>query len=133
MKHRMDVGISGRRLLATFGAIYFVQGIIQSYQLNFFKPHMVEAGVDADRLAIVSSLAIVPFVIKWVFGLISDRYALFGLGHRVPYMLIGLVSTGLAFLAAYFVDPAARRGKLGTDVESVGGSAHGLQRSSGAV
>jgi PAT family beta-lactamase induction signal transducer AmpG len=89
-----------------FGAVYFVQGVIQAYQLNFFKPHMDSEGIDADRLAIVASLGLLPFVIKWVFGLVSDRYPLFGRGHRVPYMLIGLVATAVAFGVAFFIDPS---------------------------
>jgi hypothetical protein len=46
-----------------FAALYFVQGVIQAYQLNSFKPHMGSEGIDADRLAIVASLALLPFVI----------------------------------------------------------------------
>jgi PAT family beta-lactamase induction signal transducer AmpG len=95
-----------------FAALYFVQGVIQAYQLNFFKPHMDSEGIDADRLAIVASLALLPFVVKWIYGIISDRYALFGRGHRVPYMMIGLVSTALAFLVAFFIDPSASFGML---------------------
>jgi PAT family beta-lactamase induction signal transducer AmpG len=74
--------------------------------LNFFKPHMDSEGIDADRLAIVASLGLLPFVIKWIFGLVSDRYPLFGRGHRVPYMLIGLVATAVAFGVAFFIDPS---------------------------
>ena len=33
-----------------FAALYFVQGVIQAYQLNFFKPHMDAEGIDADRV-----------------------------------------------------------------------------------
>jgi MFS transporter, PAT family, beta-lactamase induction signal transducer AmpG len=104
--------MSRRQLFTMFAAVYFVQGVIQAYQLNFFKPHMDSEGIDADRLAIVASLGLVPFVIKWVFGLISDRYPLFGRGHRTPYMLIGLVSTAIAFGAAFFVDPSQSFGVL---------------------
>ena len=81
-----------------FAMLCFVQGVIQAYQLNFFKPHMDSEGIDADRLAIVASLALLPFIIKWIYGIISDRFNLFGRGHRVPYMQIGLVSTALAEL-----------------------------------
>ena len=108
----MDLGLSRRQLFTMFAAIYFVQGVIQAYQLNFFKPHMDSEGIDADRLAIVASLGLVPFVIKWVFGLVSDRYPLFGRGHRTPYMLIGLVSTAIAFGIAFFVDPSESFGVL---------------------
>ncbi|MEX2655131.1 MAG: MFS transporter [Acidimicrobiia bacterium] len=102
----MELGLSRRQLFTMFAAVYFVQGVIQAYQLNFFKPHMDSEGIDADRLAIVASLGLVPFIIKWVFGIISDRYPLFGRGHRVPYILIGLVSTAVAFGVAFFVDPS---------------------------
>jgi MFS family permease len=87
-----------------FAMLYFVQGVIHAYQLNFFKPHMDADGIDADRLAIVSSLALLPFVIKWLYGLVSDRFDLFGWGHRKAYMVIGLIAA--AFFVAYFIDPA---------------------------
>jgi PAT family beta-lactamase induction signal transducer AmpG len=102
----VDLNLTRRQLFTMFGSIYFVQGVIQAYQLNFFKPHMDSVGIDADQLAVVSALGLLPFVIKWIFGLVSDRYPLFGRGHRVPYMLIGLASTGVAFFVAFFIDPA---------------------------
>jgi hypothetical protein len=64
--------------------LYFVQGVIQAYQLNFFKPHMDGEGIDADRLAIVASLVLLPFVIKWIYGIISDRFNLFGRATASP-------------------------------------------------
>ncbi len=108
----MDINLTRRYVFAMFAMLYFVQGVIQAYQLNFFKPHMDSEGIDADRLAIVASLALLPFIIKWVYGIISDRYDLFGRGHRVPYMQIGLVSTALAFFIAYFIDPSESFGVL---------------------
>jgi hypothetical protein len=80
----VDVNLSRRQLFMMFAALYFVQGVIQAYQLNFFKPHMDSEGIDADRIAIVASLALLPFVIKWIYGLVSDRFPLWGRGHRVP-------------------------------------------------
>ncbi|MDH5372054.1 MAG: MFS transporter [Acidimicrobiia bacterium] len=108
----MDINLSRRYLFGMFAMLYFVQGVIQAYQLNFFKPHMDSEGIDADRLAIVASLALLPFIIKWIYGVISDRYNLFGRGHRVPYMQIGLVSTAIAFFLAYFIDPSESFGVL---------------------
>jgi len=64
---------SRRFMFLLFGALYFVQGVIVSYQLNFFKPHMYNEGIDAQRIALVATLALVPFIIKVIFGLISDR------------------------------------------------------------
>jgi PAT family beta-lactamase induction signal transducer AmpG len=108
----LDINLNRKQLFTMFGALYFVQGVIQAYQLNFFKPHMDEEGIDPDRIAVVASLALLPFVIKWLYGLISDKYPLFGRGHRVPYMMIGLVSTSIAFAIAYFIDPSESFGVL---------------------
>jgi len=108
----LDVNLSRKQLFTMFGALYFVQGVIQAYQLNFFKPHMDEEGIDPDRIAIVASLALLPFVIKWLYGLISDKYNLFGRGHRVPYMAIGVISTSIAFAVAFFIDPSESFGVL---------------------
>jgi PAT family beta-lactamase induction signal transducer AmpG len=108
----MEIGLKRRQMLIMFGMLYFVQGVIQAYQLNFFKPHMASEGIDPDRLGIVASLALVPFVIKWIFGIISDKWPLFGRGHRVPYMLIGLIGTSIAFAVAYTIDPSESFGIL---------------------
>ncbi len=88
-----------------FAMLYFVQGVITSYQLNFLKPHMSSEGITADRLAILATLALLPFIIKFIYGLISDRFDFFGYGHRVPYMIIGVLICSLAFFVAYFIDP----------------------------
>ena len=92
-------------LFMLFAMLYFVQGVITSYQLNFLKPHMASEGIEPDRLAILATLALLPFIIKFLYGLISDRFNLFGFGHRVPYMVIGVLVCSLAFFIAYFVDP----------------------------
>jgi MFS transporter, PAT family, beta-lactamase induction signal transducer AmpG len=92
-------------LFLLFAMLYFVQGVITSYQLNFLKPHMSAEGIEADRLALLATLALVPFIIKFLYGLISDRFNFFGYGHRVPYMVIGVLVCSLAFFIAYFVDP----------------------------
>ncbi|MEM9778239.1 MAG: MFS transporter, partial [Chloroflexota bacterium] len=97
-----------------FGMLYFVQGVVQAYQLNFFKPHMSSEGIDADRIAVVSSLALLPFIIKAIFGLLSDRISLFGMGHRKPYMIVGLIGCAAAFFWAFWVDPSESFALLAT-------------------
>lgn len=101
---------SPRFLFLLFGMLYFVQGVIQSYQLNFFKPHMDRADIDANRLAVVASLALLPFIIKSIYGVISDRINLFGMGHRKPYMIMGVAACAIAFVIAFFVDPSQNFG-----------------------
>ena len=50
-------------------------------------------------------MLLVPFILKIFIGMFSDRINLAGLGHRKPYMLIGLVLAASSFGAASFVQP----------------------------
>jgi len=102
----MQTNKSRNFLFIMFGALYFVQGVIQAYQLNFFKPHLNAVGIEPDRIATLAGLALIPFMLKWIFGIISDRVNLFGKGYRMPYMVVGLILSALAFGSAFFVNPA---------------------------
>ena len=108
--HKMPTQKSRRFMFLLFGTLYFVQGVITSYQQNFFKPHMYDEGIDADRIALVATLALVPFIVKAIFGLISDRINLLGFGHRVPYMVLGVVACSISFFVAFFIDPSENFG-----------------------
>ena len=98
--------ITSNRVYLLFTLLYFAQGAIVSYQTIFFKPHLNAEGIPTAQIAVISSLVLLPFVIKVVFGLLSDRINLFGLGHRVPYIISGVVICMVAFLFAFFIAPA---------------------------
>ena len=108
----MQTSKSRNFMFFMFGGLYFVQGVIQAYQLNFFKPHLNSVGIEADRIATLAGLALVPFMLKWVFGIISDRFNLFGKGYRMPYMVVGLIICAFAFGSAFFIDPADQFGAM---------------------
>ncbi len=108
----MQTNKSRNFLFYMFGALYFVQGVIQAYQLNFFKPHLNAVGIPADKIATLAGLALVPFMLKWVFGILSDRVNLFGKGYRMPYMIVGLILSAFAFGSAFWVDPADQFGTM---------------------
>ncbi len=122
----METNKSRKFLFIMFGALYFVQGVIQAYQLNFFKPHLDAEGISPDRIATLAGLAIVPFMLKWIFGIISDRVNLWGKGYRVPYMALGLVICAIAFGAAFWVDPATDSFTLFATIILIGVSAMAL-------
>ena len=102
----MQTNKSRNFLFIMFGSLYFVQGVIQAYQLNFFKPHLNADGIAADQIATLAGLALVPFMLKWIFGIISDRVNFFGYGYRVPYMVVGVLISAVAFGSAFWIKPA---------------------------
>jgi len=73
-----------------FSALYFTQGTVLAYFLSINALYFIENGLTGMNLGIFGTIAMVPFVIKIFYGMLSDRVSLFGMGHRKPYILIGL-------------------------------------------
>ena len=95
---------AGRHLLM-FGSLYFAQGAMVSYFSNFQKPYLSSVGIATNTIGFLSSLILLPFILKIVMGMVSDRVNLLGFGYRKPYILLGL-SLAIAMLAvASMVQP----------------------------
>lgn len=100
-------GSDRRFRLTMFGLLYFVQGAALAYFRNFQKPYLDGLGIDADAIGLLTSVLLLPFVLKIFIGMLSDRVPVPGMGHRKPYMLLGLLLAALAFGGAAFVSPGA--------------------------
>jgi len=86
MSHMSD---RERRFLH-FSSVYFAQGVLLSYFLTFNILYLRQQGLQAGEIGLFQAALMVPFVLKILIGLLSDRFSLFGLGHRYPYILLGL-------------------------------------------
>ena len=91
---------------AMFGSLYFSQGTILSYFTALNALYFLDRGLTMTDVGIFASIALIPFVIKIFFGMLSDRVNLFGLGHRKPYILIGLIIQFVCLVIVPFIDPA---------------------------
>lgn len=91
--------------LSLFGLIYFVQGVAMAYFRNFQKPYLDSLHISATVIGVLTTILLLPFVLKIFIGMLSDKVSLFGLGHRMPYMALGLALAALAFAGAGFVLP----------------------------
>lgn len=89
-----------------FGSLYFSQGTILSYFTALNALYFLSRGLSMSDVGIFASIALIPFVIKIFLGMLSDRVNLFGLGHRKPYILLGLLVQVLCLLVVPFIDPA---------------------------
>jgi PAT family beta-lactamase induction signal transducer AmpG len=92
------------RHLLLFSSLYFAQGAILSYFLTFNVLYLRERGFAADEIGFFQAVLVLPFVLKILLGIISDRFSLLGLGHRYPYILLGLVLQVAAFLVLPGID-----------------------------
>lgn len=97
----------GRRLrYVLFTTVYFVEGALLTFFSGFNALYLRSFDVSYTRIGIVGGITLIPFVLKLFVGLLSDRVPLLGLGHRKPYIVIGLALQAVASLAAAFVSPA---------------------------
>jgi PAT family beta-lactamase induction signal transducer AmpG len=83
--------------LTLFALMYFVQGAALAYFRGFQKPYLGSLNIDADVIGLLTSILLLPFILKIFIGMVSDRVNLFGVGHRKPYMMLGLLLAVLAF------------------------------------
>lgn len=90
-----------------FAALYVVQGVGLAYFRNFQKPYLDGLGVDADTIGALTLILQLPFILKIFIGMLSDRVSLLRLGHRKPYIALGLLLSALAFGLVTFVPPDA--------------------------
>ncbi len=98
--------LSSRRFrLILFASIYFVQGSVLAYLRNFLKPFLDGQGIDPDTIGWLAGVMLLPFILKPFIGMLSDRVNLFGMGHRKPYIIIGLALTAVSFVFASFTLP----------------------------
>lgn len=88
-----------------FGLLYLTQGVILGYFASLNALYLLANGLDMADVGVFSSIALIPFVIKILFGIISDRYNFLGLGHRKPYIVIGLLVQIICLLIAAQINP----------------------------
>lgn len=91
---------------AMFGLLYFSQGTILSYFTALNSLYFRSKGLTMTDAGIFATIALLPFVIKIFLGMLSDRVSLFGMGHRKPYIMLGLLIQFTCLVIAPFIDPA---------------------------
>jgi len=89
-----------------FGSLYFSQGTVFSYFTSLNALYFLSKGLSMADVGIFGAIALIPFVIKVFLGMLSDRVNLFGLGHRKPYIILGLLVQTLCLIIVPFIDLA---------------------------
>jgi MFS transporter, PAT family, beta-lactamase induction signal transducer AmpG len=94
-----------RGYLVLFASLYAVQGVVVAYFFNFNQNYMAAAGVAQGTIGWVQTVALLPFVFKFLAGPLSDRVSPFGLGRRKPYIIFGLALQILGLIGLSLVNP----------------------------
>jgi MFS family permease len=86
-----------KRLAVLFGIVYFAQGM-WSLPVQTIIISLKDRGLSAGQVATFFAITTVPWLIKPVYGLLSDFVPLFGY-HRKSYLLLTSAAAATAGLA----------------------------------
>jgi predicted MFS family arabinose efflux permease len=90
--------MAARRLALLFGIVYFAQGMW--YLPNqTITTSLKDAGLSAGQIATFFAITTIPWLIKPVYGLLSDFVPLFGY-HRKSYLLL---TSGTAAMGGFLL------------------------------
>ncbi len=91
---------------ATFGALYFAQGIPQGLWLFAIPAWMAMNGVDAGIVGSYVGICTLPWTFKLVVGPLMDRYSFLPMGRRRPWLMSAQSGLLVMMLVLAFVpDP----------------------------
>ncbi|MFM7129880.1 MAG: MFS transporter, partial [bacterium] len=114
-----DERVLAPSVLLLFVMLYAVQGVVVSYFLTFngryMRNQIFTHGMGISPLTVTQvgwsqSIATLPLAVKFIFGVFADKVSLFGLGHRKPYILLGLLLQGLGLFGLSLINPAVNLG-----------------------
>ncbi len=88
-----------------FALLYFAQGSVLSYFTALNAIYLLSFGLNLGQIGLISGIALTPFVLKIFLGVLSDRVNLFHLGHRKPYIILGLIIQAVCLFIVPFIDP----------------------------
>ena len=91
--------------LALAMSLYALQGVVVAYLVNYNKTYMIHGGVEERTAGLVETAVLMTLVFKFVLGPVSDRFNPLGLGHRRPFIMLGLVMQSLGLIGLTIVHP----------------------------
>ena len=85
-----------------FSTLYFSQGIVYALATVIINVYLDSKGVPDSTIALIIGIAYIPWVIKFIFGGIVDRYIKFG---RRNFIILGGTISAFSFIVLSFIDP----------------------------
>ncbi|MFX1325160.1 MAG: MFS transporter [Promethearchaeota archaeon] len=91
--------------IAIFSLNYFTQGASQSFFTTIIPIFLLQliGVIDAGAIASTMSLVLLPFGIKFVYGILSDKFGVKKLGRRKPWIIYPSIVSGLLWIIFPFV------------------------------
>ena len=102
----MEQAMEHKYLLGGFySLIYFLEGILITYFTGFNIIYLRTFDLSFTTIGLISSIALIPLIIKVFIGLYSDSVNTFSMGYRKPLIIAGLLLEGSIICLVPFLSP----------------------------
>jgi len=90
-----------------FSSLYFTQGVTQSIFTVIVPVYLLNqlGSVDTVALLFMFSIILTPFILKLIYGLLSDKFGSKKLGRRKPWILGSTGFTGIMWIVLSILIP----------------------------
>ena len=94
-----------KRYIGIFSLNYFTQGITQSFFTTIIPIYLLQltTTLDAGEISSVMSMVLLPFGVKFIYGILSDKFGLKKMGRRKPWIIFPSIMSGLLWILVPFV------------------------------
>ncbi|MEE9376594.1 MAG: MFS transporter [Candidatus Lokiarchaeia archaeon] len=94
-----------KRYIGIFSLNYFTQGITQSFFTTIIPIYLLQliTTLDAGEISSVMSMVLLPFGVKFIYGILSDKFGLKKMGRRKPWIIFPSIISGLLWILVPFV------------------------------
>ena len=91
--------------IGIFSLSYFTQGITQSFFTTIIPIYLLllTPTLDAGEISSVMSMVLLPFGVKFIYGILSDKFGLKKMGRRKPWIIFPSIISGLLWILVPFV------------------------------
>ena len=91
--------------IGIFSLNYFIQGINQSMFAVIVPIYLINLlmHIESSDIAFLTSIVLMPFAIKFIYGMLSDKYALKNFGRRKPWIIVPVSISGLIWILIPFI------------------------------
>ncbi|NVM38240.1 MAG: MFS transporter, partial [Candidatus Lokiarchaeota archaeon] len=91
--------------IGIFSLNYFTQGITQSFFTTIIPIYLLQliTTLDAGEISSVMSMILLPFGVKFIYGILSDKFGLKKMGRRKPWIIFPSIISGLIWILVPFV------------------------------
>ena len=104
--HRSPRALSNHSGLrtATLCALYLAQGVPYGFVLVTLVAHLSSEGLETADVAEIMAFTTLPWVLKFLWGPVIDRFIWPTLGRRRPWIIVSEAMMALTLLAMIFLD-----------------------------